>query len=81
MADSEQRSRQAQAILENEIFQEVCAEIDKEAIDAVRQSTSNEELIAARAKLLAVSLVKSRVEAIQNRFSYERARPARVPLA
>jgi len=81
MGDVEQRSRQAQTILESEIFQEVCAEVEKEAIDAIRKSTSNEEMMAARAKLLVIGDIQKNLAVIQNRYHYEHARSDKRPLA
>jgi hypothetical protein len=81
MGDVEQRSRQAETILDAEVFEEVCNEIEKEAIDGVRSGTSNEELIFARAKLLSVGLVRKKLEVIRDRAVFERARTANKALA
>lgn len=81
MTDPELRSRQAQSVLDTEVFAEVCREVEDDAIAKVRQSTSQEELLAARAQLLAVADLRKRLQGIVDSYSFTQARSARKPLA
>jgi hypothetical protein len=80
MQDDE-RARYARAILDNEVFADICAEIEQEAIDGVRKAASSEELLAARAKLLTVDAITKRLKALVANHEYTKSRPARAPLA
>ena len=80
MSDQERESMQAQAILEMEVFQEVCKELEDSAIREIRSAMPG-DLINARAKLLAVAEVQNALKARIDRYQLNVARSGKVPLA
>jgi len=82
MSDPIEREAQlARSVLENEVFHAICEEQEREAIDGVRKAASSEELLAARARLVAVSDIQKALKARVNRPEFNKARSARKPLA
>ena len=81
MNDPETRARYAQGILENEVFQEVCAEQEKAALDRIRNALTTDELVMARAKLLAVADLHKAFQVIVERNQFNQARSGKLPLA
>ena len=81
MSDNQSLARYARAVLENEAFVHVCEELDNQAIAKVRASNTQEDLLAARAQLLAVAETRKLLESLVTSYEYTESRSARAPLA